>query len=645
MTPVSVWRVAKGLTARLRRRTRPAPPSSADVPLLEPGGGVERPWSDVLADISARANGRVVLAGPHPLTSRRLVDAVRSGRALNASVWIRPAGDELVPALASELRALGHVGIEEQLELSVAEGDPPAHLSARMRTLASALSAGLPARAWLALPPVLSAEVERALERAEEVSSELQLTEAPGHDEASRARVLETLLARPRRRPLFFEGFSLDAPAATAARLSASPSLLRFARMGLRHPAAEAGLHAPKSLTELAPAGTGAGGVRELGLTLAAWGAPVLDFPACLGGRGRGAGTRVARCEGCPAVRCAGVMPELESALAPALGPRAGWKGAGRGSRVSIVEPPNDDKLLTRHTLPRLVRELGIQGSVVRVVRAGAERDFVRASRRVVCFDFETALHLLDEGSLGADAELELCDFHLLQGFSRVRARFEAGWPDERLRVTSCFPRFAHVYANAGVPLTRLSFRPYPHADAPIRRTSTYAFTGGMHLRDWETLEQAALRLDVKRTGPIRVRHPDEVRVRALGPLRPRGRCSLRRFERELSRARFVILPLHFDRERTCGGMVLASALAHGRPVIATRAPMTLDHLRDGIDSLLLPAGDPQALAGAILQLAEDHELRAKLAAGARRSGARLSTQAWAREIVHGALPDPDGNW
>jgi glycosyltransferase involved in cell wall biosynthesis len=60
------------------------------------------------------------------------------------------------------------------------------------------------------------------------------------------------------------------------------------------------------------------------------------------------------------------------------------------------------------------------------------------------------------------------------------------------------------------------------------------------------------------------------------------------------------------------------AALAHGLPIIATQPRLALPELVDGGNVLLVPRGDPQALAEAIVRLAAAPDLRRGLAEGAR---------------------------
>lgn len=59
-------------------------------------------------------------------------------------------------------------------------------------------------------------------------------------------------------------------------------------------------------------------------------------------------------------------------------------------------------------------------------------------------------------------------------------------------------------------------------------------------------------------------------------------------------------------------------AMAVGRPVVTADTPGVREVLTDGVDALLVPPGDPRALAAALARLAADAGLRRRLAAAAR---------------------------
>jgi phosphatidylinositol alpha 1,6-mannosyltransferase len=77
-------------------------------------------------------------------------------------------------------------------------------------------------------------------------------------------------------------------------------------------------------------------------------------------------------------------------------------------------------------------------------------------------------------------------------------------------------------------------------------------------------------------------------------------------------------------------GLVVLEAMASGLPVIATPAGGVADHLRDGENGIAYPATDTLAMARAIVRLALDRGLHARLAAGARHTAESLS---WENEL------------
>ena len=74
-------------------------------------------------------------------------------------------------------------------------------------------------------------------------------------------------------------------------------------------------------------------------------------------------------------------------------------------------------------------------------------------------------------------------------------------------------------------------------------------------------------------------------------------------------------------------GLVVAEALAVGTPVISTEVGGVVEMLSDGVNGLLIPPEDPEALAGAIELFFADDELRRRLGVAATRSVARLAPE------------------
>jgi glycosyltransferase involved in cell wall biosynthesis len=84
-------------------------------------------------------------------------------------------------------------------------------------------------------------------------------------------------------------------------------------------------------------------------------------------------------------------------------------------------------------------------------------------------------------------------------------------------------------------------------------------------------------------------------------------------------------------------GMAVAEALAYGLPVVSTTTGAIPALVGDEAGLLVTP-GDVDALAGALARVTADGALRARLAAGARRAGARLRRWDQAVEEMAAAL-------
>jgi glycosyltransferase involved in cell wall biosynthesis len=68
--------------------------------------------------------------------------------------------------------------------------------------------------------------------------------------------------------------------------------------------------------------------------------------------------------------------------------------------------------------------------------------------------------------------------------------------------------------------------------------------------------------------------------------------------------------------------IALVEAMALGRPAVATSVGGTPEVVSDGVDGLLVPPGDPDALAKGLARLLQDPELRARIGAAARSRAA-----------------------
>jgi len=106
---------------------------------------------------------------------------------------------------------------------------------------------------------------------------------------------------------------------------------------------------------------------------------------------------------------------------------------------------------------------------------------------------------------------------------------------------------------------------------------------------------------------------------------------DLAQLTRYVASASVVILP-YDSRDQVTSG-VLVDAIAAGRPVIATAFPHAIELLGSGA-GIVVPHGDPLALAEAIRSALSDPILMASMAAEARRLAPSLSWSAVARQYA-----------
>jgi glycosyltransferase involved in cell wall biosynthesis len=106
---------------------------------------------------------------------------------------------------------------------------------------------------------------------------------------------------------------------------------------------------------------------------------------------------------------------------------------------------------------------------------------------------------------------------------------------------------------------------------------------------------------------------------------------DLAQLTRFVASATVVILP-YDSRDQVTSG-VLVDAVAAGRPVIATAFPHAVELLASGA-GIVVPHGDPMAMAEAIRSVTSDTGLLASMAAEARRLAPSLSWSAVARQYA-----------
>jgi glycosyltransferase involved in cell wall biosynthesis len=116
-------------------------------------------------------------------------------------------------------------------------------------------------------------------------------------------------------------------------------------------------------------------------------------------------------------------------------------------------------------------------------------------------------------------------------------------------------------------------------------------------------------------------------------------RLNREAFRALYAQASIVVLPLH-PVAHAGGITALFEAMAMAKPLIVTASGIATDFATDGISALVVPPGDPAALAAAVARLERDEPLRRTLGLNARQQieGA-LSTPALARRM-HGFIAE-----
>jgi glycosyltransferase involved in cell wall biosynthesis len=75
-----------------------------------------------------------------------------------------------------------------------------------------------------------------------------------------------------------------------------------------------------------------------------------------------------------------------------------------------------------------------------------------------------------------------------------------------------------------------------------------------------------------------------------------------------------AVVPSHWEGF----GFIAAESMAASLPVVAADASSLPEIVRDGIDGILVPAHDAEALAGALVRLSRDPGMRARMGAAGK---------------------------
>lgn len=110
--------------------------------------------------------------------------------------------------------------------------------------------------------------------------------------------------------------------------------------------------------------------------------------------------------------------------------------------------------------------------------------------------------------------------------------------------------------------------------------------------------------------------------------------CYDDEYSHELREAGLVVVPLAVT-DISAGQMVAIQAMAYHKPIVVTYTPTIEEYLRHEQEALLVPPGDPDALAAAVERLRQDAPLARRLADAAYHAYVQHhSMRAYVRNIV-----------
>ncbi|MDX2039278.1 MAG: glycosyltransferase family 4 protein [Isosphaeraceae bacterium] len=262
----------------------------------------------------------------------------------------------------------------------------------------------------------------------------------------------------------------------------------------------------------------------------------------------------------------------------------------------------------SRRTLP-LCRALGIRTVVSMVTgEVGEEREILERQERL-----EPAWFPIYLGSGTIDRD-EIAMLH-------ERRRLDAALAD-RILVPS--EHIKNRLIDSGTPAERIRVVPYaadtsrfrPAERPAIAGECTFLFAGGIAQRKgikylldaWDRIARPGLRLQLLGGLPL---DPGPLAGR-LERVELLGRVGHEEVAARMSQADIFVFPSLFEGS----AVVTYEAMACGLPLVTT--PNAGSIARDGVEALIVPAGDVDRLAEAMLRLADDLPLRLRMARAAR---------------------------
>lgn len=295
-------------------------------------------------------------------------------------------------------------------------------------------------------------------------------------------------------------------------------------------------------------------------------------------------------------------------------------------SRCDTVDPKRAGTL---ERLSEVVRQAGSHAAVILDGSVGASEKYVdliaaaaiRRTRRSIpvilteC-QWKRSVH-------APEARLEKLMARILDG-PRIGYCVLTDWERER------FP------SSWQVDPERVFMTPYCHTlsaaelAAPVS-TEGGVFAGGNSLRDYGPLVEAATAIDERFVlATSAVDGPTPANLTA-------GPVDERRYFELFRAARVVVVALGARPDRTAGQQTYLNAMALGKPLIVTDSPGVREYVEDGRTGIIVPPGDPQAMAEALrwmLDPANREEVSRMTAAAVRVAREDHSPERYLRSLL-----------
>jgi len=180
-----------------------------------------------------------------------------------------------------------------------------------------------------------------------------------------------------------------------------------------------------------------------------------------------------------------------------------------------------------------------------------------------------------------------------------------------------------------GLPREKFQFIPYHNTLEPgdfVLQQGGYLFSGGNSNRDYSQLAEAVEGLDLR----VVVACSDPRLLRNV--TFPRNvelvSASREEFRRLMAESGINVVALKKGLIRSAGHQTFLNAMTMGKPVIVTDPEGAGDYIDDGVDGILVPPDNPDALRAAILRLQRDPDLALRLGQAAMKKAEKWDTEA-----------------